>query len=132
MTVIEWPTYGQDLTGDKAIPDGVITSQNVAGLTQLWTVDVGGPVSATPVISGGIAYIGSYDGTLYAINVASGTVLWTYDTGAAVEEPNLKTSTSVYGLGPRRERRRLRWRCGGHGPRSRYRDRPGDLDASGR
>ena len=27
VTVIEWPTYGQDLTGDKAIPDGVITSQ---------------------------------------------------------------------------------------------------------
>ena len=49
VAVIEWPTYGQDLTGDKAIPDGVITSQNVAGLTQLWTVDVGGPVSATPV-----------------------------------------------------------------------------------
>jgi len=97
VTVIEWPTYGQDLTGDKAIPDGVITSQNVAGLTQLWTVDVGGPVSATPVISGGIAYIGSYDGTLYAINVASGTVLWTYDTGAAVEEPNLKINLGVTG-----------------------------------
>ena len=94
---LEWPSYGQDLTGDKAIPDGIVTSQNVTALESLWTVDVSGPISSTPVISGGVAYVGSYDGTLYAIEIRSGNVIWSYGTGAAVEEPNLQIPLGVTG-----------------------------------
>ena len=36
---LEWPSYGQDLTGDKAIPDGIVTSQNVSALESLWSVE---------------------------------------------------------------------------------------------
>jgi polyvinyl alcohol dehydrogenase (cytochrome) len=94
---MEWPSYGQDLSGDKAILDGVITSQNVTSLEPIWTVDVSGPVSATPIIAGGVSYVGSYDGSLYAIDIASGSVIWTYETGADVLEPNLEIPLGITG-----------------------------------
>jgi polyvinyl alcohol dehydrogenase (cytochrome) len=94
---MEWPSYGQDLSGDKAILDGVITSQNVTSLEPIWTVDVSGPVSATPIIAGGVSYVGSYDGSLYAIDIASGNVIWTYETGAEVLEPNLEIPLGITG-----------------------------------
>jgi polyvinyl alcohol dehydrogenase (cytochrome) len=69
----------------------------VAGLIESWMVEVGGPVSATPVIHHGVAYVGSYDGLLYAIDIFSGSVIWTYDTGAAVMEPNLQIPLGITG-----------------------------------
>lgn len=92
----DWPLYGHDLTGAKATSGGV-SSANVANLGPLWTVEVDGPVSATPVISDGIAYVGSYDGNLYAIDLLSGELIWTYETGAAVMEPNLQIPLGVTG-----------------------------------
>jgi polyvinyl alcohol dehydrogenase (cytochrome) len=93
----DWPFYGRDLSGAKASDQGPITAANVASLGQLWQVDVGGPVSATPVIAGGVAYTGSYDGRLYAIDVATGASVWTYETGAAVLEPNLQIPLGITG-----------------------------------
>jgi polyvinyl alcohol dehydrogenase (cytochrome) len=91
-----WPLYGHDLTGAKATSGGV-SSANVAELGPIWEVEVGGPVSATPVISDGVAYIGSYDGNLYAIDLFSGELLWTYATGADVLEPNLQIPLGITG-----------------------------------
>ncbi|MCC6791774.1 MAG: PQQ-binding-like beta-propeller repeat protein, partial [Thermomicrobiales bacterium] len=91
-----WPFYGHDLTGTKATSGGV-SSSNVAQLGPLWEVEVGGPVSATPVIAGGVVYVGSYDGTLDAIDLLSGDVVWSYATGAAVPEPNLQIPLGITG-----------------------------------
>jgi polyvinyl alcohol dehydrogenase (cytochrome) len=92
-----WPRYGRDLPGSRFNPQGVISTSNAPALTQIWTVDVQGPVSATPIIAEGVAYVGSYDGNLYAIEIASGSVLWTYQTGAAVMEPNLQIPLGITG-----------------------------------
>ncbi len=93
----EWPSYGADLTGSKAILDGVISSANVTSLVPSWTAEVGGPISSTPVISGGVAYVGSYDGSLHALNAQTGEVVWTYATGADVMEPNLQVPLGITG-----------------------------------
>lgn len=91
-----WPLYGHDPAGTRAT-DGGIDSGSVSALTELWSFDVGGPVSATPVIAGGATYVGSYDGNLYARDLFSGAELWTYATGTAVLEPNLQIDLGITG-----------------------------------
>ncbi|HWV36230.1 MAG TPA: PQQ-binding-like beta-propeller repeat protein [Thermomicrobiales bacterium] len=94
---LQWPLYGHDLTGGRATDAAGIDTGTVADLGPLWQVEIGGAVSATPVISDGTVFIGSYVGTLDAIDLQTGGVLWTYDTGAAVEEPNLKIPLGITG-----------------------------------
>ncbi|HRA48646.1 MAG TPA: PQQ-binding-like beta-propeller repeat protein, partial [Thermomicrobiales bacterium] len=92
-----WFSYGQDLSGDKAQLDGLIDTSNVGSLAEIWRVPVGGPISATPVISEGVVYVGSYDGLLYARELQTGAEVWTYDTGARVIEPNLQIPLGIPG-----------------------------------
>lgn len=92
-----WPLYGRDTFGTRTSTTGVIASHNVTSLAPLWEVEVKGPVSATPVIAGGVAYVGSYDGSLYAVDLSSGESLWVYETGAAVPEPNLQIPLGITG-----------------------------------
>jgi polyvinyl alcohol dehydrogenase (cytochrome) len=92
-----WPLYGRDLTGARATSAAGISSGNVADLVPLWQVEVGGAVSATPVIADGVAYVGSYDGNLYAVDALTGAEVWTYATGAAVNEPNLGIPLGIPG-----------------------------------
>jgi polyvinyl alcohol dehydrogenase (cytochrome) len=93
----DWPVYGQDPSGAKANEATGLSTANVASLALSWAVEVGGPVSSTPVIAGGVAYVGSYDGGLYAIDLATGDSIWTYQTGAAVPEPNLQIPLGITG-----------------------------------
>ncbi|MGB3305361.1 MAG: PQQ-binding-like beta-propeller repeat protein [Thermomicrobiales bacterium] len=92
-----WPLYGHDLLGDRTTTTSGISSATIDSLTALWQVDVGGPVSATPVISDGVAFIGSYDGTLYALDLVSGVTRWSYASGSPVQEPNLKIPLGITG-----------------------------------
>ena len=93
----DWPLYGHDVTGTKSTTTAGISAADVAALSPLWEVEVGGPVSSTPVIADGVAYVGSYDGNLYAIDLPTGSVVWTYATGAAVPEPNLQIPLGITG-----------------------------------
>ena len=93
----DWPLYGHDVTGAKSTTTAGISATDVAALSPLWEVEVGGPVSSTPVIAGGVAYVGSYDGNLYAIDLLTGGLVWTYATGAAVPEPNLQIPLGITG-----------------------------------
>ena len=94
---VGWFSYGHDLSGTKATSDGVITSANAASLVPLWTFAVDGPVSSTPVIVEGVAYVGSYDGNLYAIDLYAGTEIWRYASGSDVIEPNLQVPLGITG-----------------------------------
>jgi len=95
--VAGWPLYGQDIAGARATATAGISTANVADLQQLWQAEVGGPVSATPVIANGVAYTGAYDGILYAHDLTTGAEVWTYATGAAVPEPNLGIDLGITG-----------------------------------
>ncbi len=92
-----WPLYGNTLAGTKATTSAGISSTNVADLQPLWQIEVGGPVSSTPVIANGVVYTGSYDGNLYAVDLHTGESVWTYATGAAVPEPNLEIPLGITG-----------------------------------
>jgi outer membrane protein assembly factor BamB len=49
-----------------------------------WRVQTGGPVRSSPVVAGGVVYIGSSDGAVYAIEARSGDIRWRRDLGSAV------------------------------------------------
>ena len=93
----DWAFYGHDVTGAKATTGAGVTSASVASLAPLWQVETQGAVSSTPVIAGGVAYVGSYDGNLYAVDLLSGEAVWTYATGSAVLEPNLQIPLGITG-----------------------------------
>ena len=96
-TSSDWPLYGKNLLGDKAASESRLTVSTVGSLVPLWQVEVGGPISATPVIADGVVYVGSYDGNLYALDLRTGELRWRYATGATVLEPNLKIPLGITG-----------------------------------
>lgn len=97
VAVAGWPRYGNSITGDRAATAAGISLANVSDLQSIWQIEVGGPVSATPVVANGVVYVGSYDGNLYAVDLATGASVWTYATGAAVPEPNLGIDLGISG-----------------------------------
>lgn len=48
------------------------------------------PIWSSPVVVGGVVYVGSDNGTVYALNAKSGTVLWNYAT--TYIEPNYQVT----------------------------------------
>lgn len=63
---------------------GTVSAIDIASNDEVWRVDVGGPVWASPVVADGVAYVGSMDHSVYAINVADGGEKWRYESGGAV------------------------------------------------
>jgi len=49
-----------------------------------WIFSTGKPIKSSPIITGGVVYVGSDDGHLYAIDLASGKEKWKYAVGAPV------------------------------------------------
>jgi eukaryotic-like serine/threonine-protein kinase len=45
-----------------------------------WRFHAGGSMVSSPVVSGGVVYVGSGDGNLYALRQTDGTVIWRYTT----------------------------------------------------
>ena len=69
--------------------------------TAVWSTSTGGPISATPAVSGGVVSVGSDDGKLYAIDAAgcgaaTCAPLWTGATGAAVKSSAAVANGVVY------------------------------------
>jgi outer membrane protein assembly factor BamB len=50
----------------------------------LWSRRTGSFVYSPAALSGGAAYIGSYDHRLYALSQATGAIRWTFDAGAPI------------------------------------------------
>ena len=75
-----WPMYGHDPghSGAQSAACSAIHPTNVATLRPAWAVLTGDNVTASPSVSNGVVYTGSWDGTFYAIDAASGEVLWTF------------------------------------------------------
>ena len=47
-------------------------------------VMTGGDVDSSPIVTGGVVYVGSLDNHLYALDAATGDLLWRYETGNGV------------------------------------------------
>ncbi|HEY4234131.1 MAG TPA: PQQ-binding-like beta-propeller repeat protein [Lacipirellulaceae bacterium] len=81
------PTYADDwpLVRGDTLGSGVARKPLSDKLDVLWTYHAPGDsgFDATPVVAGGIVYIGDSDGTFDAVRLADGTTVWTKKLGDA-------------------------------------------------
>ncbi|HWC37099.1 MAG TPA: PQQ-binding-like beta-propeller repeat protein [Acidimicrobiales bacterium] len=78
----EWPSYGANLGNSRTVAGGPAAA-SVPSLVQAWRDDFGdGDFTGTPVVAGGVAYVGSNGGVVRAIQAVArgphpaGSVLW--------------------------------------------------------
>jgi outer membrane protein assembly factor BamB len=61
-----------------------------------WRFHTGGAVISSPVVAGGVVYVGSNDGNLYAVRRKGGAELWRYSTHGAVTSSPAVADNAVY------------------------------------
>ena len=72
-----WPMYGHDIRQSRFnAAETVISRQTVGSLHQVWFLQTGGPVTATPSEVDGVVYVGSWDHSFYALDARTGAVKW--------------------------------------------------------
>lgn len=77
-TSADWAAYQHDAAHSGYSSASLLNSSNVANLAPAWTFPTGGWVTGTPIVVGGIAYIGSWDGNMYALRERDGSRLWSF------------------------------------------------------
>ncbi|MBT7700483.1 MAG: PQQ-like beta-propeller repeat protein [Verrucomicrobia bacterium] len=80
----DWPVFRGD-AGLTGVAEGALPLP----LKLLWRFETGGDVRSTPVIGGGVVYVGSTDKKLYARDLATGAKRWTFEAGDDIEAPAL-------------------------------------------
>src|SRR5207302_3429551 len=98
-TQTEWPSYGADLANSRTVAGGPAAT-SVPSLVQAWRDDfTDGDFTGTPVVAGGVAYVGSNGGVVRAIQAVAGgsrpagSVLWS----TAVSPDPINGSVAVSG-----------------------------------
>jgi outer membrane protein assembly factor BamB len=84
----EWVTFQHDPQHTGASSETTIGKNNAAALKPLWTVATGGVIAASPSVSGGTVYLGSWDGNLYALDAATGKPKWMTALGTTTIQPS--------------------------------------------
>jgi outer membrane protein assembly factor BamB len=79
-------------------PYGVLALYASNG-TERWFFPTGGPVAASPIVSGSRVIAPSRDGNLYGIRISNGTEAWRAAVGAGVSSPALFRDTIFVGGG---------------------------------
>jgi outer membrane protein assembly factor BamB len=75
---------------------GVYASAPPSLQTVVWKFQTAGRVISTPVVAGGVVYVGSTDGSLYAVDRATGTLRWKFDTRGPVNSSPAVAAGIVY------------------------------------
>jgi outer membrane protein assembly factor BamB len=86
-----WPMFrgGQELSG-RAL--GTLADS----MTLLWKFKTGGPIKSSPVIDGGLVFVGSADTNIYAIDLEKGRRVWAYKTTDSIEATSCVVAGSVF------------------------------------
>jgi polyvinyl alcohol dehydrogenase (cytochrome) len=75
---VEWTMFNYDLNNSRNnTSETKISVANVASLTEKWSVSLSGGVTSTPIVVGGLVYVGDHAGGLYALNAETGQPTWT-------------------------------------------------------
>lgn len=88
----DWPQsrFGPEASGFNS-GESTLSSSNVAQLALSWRVTLSGPPNvapvSSPVVAGGMVYVGSNDGNLYALNATTGAIAWHGTAGASIPRP---------------------------------------------
>jgi outer membrane protein assembly factor BamB len=76
----EWPMYQQNSAHTGISAGSLINASNASTLTQAWKFETRGWVTGTPVVSGGVVYVGSFDSKMYALRESDGSQIWSFTT----------------------------------------------------
>jgi serine/threonine protein kinase len=72
----------------------ILSPANVSRLTLAWrSQGIGGNDFSSPVVSGGLVYVGSFDGRLYAFDAVTGKMRWISNPYSAIGSPGSVDST---------------------------------------
>jgi polyvinyl alcohol dehydrogenase (cytochrome) len=77
----EWKMYQRDVAHTAFAVGSKIDKSNASNLNQSWGFETGGAVSGTPIVAGGMVYVGSCDGHMYALRESDGGLVWNFFTG---------------------------------------------------
>lgn len=81
----EWKMYQRDLAHTGFAVGSKLNTGNISSLNQAWSFATGGLITGTPVVSGGMVYVGSWDGHMYALRESDGSPVWNYMTELATD-----------------------------------------------
>lgn len=97
----EWPSYGHDAANTRTQPDehglgpGAATSLTPAWVFSTGSTGDGSQLTTTPVVTGGCAFVGSFNGYVYALDANSGHVVWQ----RKLDAPNPGSGGVIVGAG---------------------------------
>src|SRR5690349_8180699 len=63
----DWPMFGHDIGRSFASPDHCISNVTAAGLAPSWFFNTQSPVTAQPVVAGGVVFAGDFAGIFHAL-----------------------------------------------------------------
>jgi outer membrane protein assembly factor BamB len=89
----DWSTYGYSGSRSALNPsEHTLSPENVGGLHELWSTDLGATINAQPVLASGVrlesgrhadlVYAGTEKGNFAAVDAGTGEVVWSRDLGA--------------------------------------------------
>jgi len=79
-----WPTFLHDAQRSGASTETLLSPANAGQLGLKWKTATNGGIAASASISGGTAFVGSWDGFEYALDAATGAVKWKQFLGQTV------------------------------------------------
>src|SRR5579863_4296903 len=80
----QWPSYRHDQNNSGFVASG--GPKHSVHLRPVWVYKADSFITSTPILSGGLAYVGTGNGDVVALDVASGEVRWTAHLGANSDE----------------------------------------------
>jgi outer membrane protein assembly factor BamB len=97
----DWPQsrFGPEANGLNG-SESTLNSSNLSQLALSWRTTVSAPPNvapvSSPVIAGGMVYVGSNDGRLYALNASTGAIAWYGSAGASIPLPPAVEGTRIF------------------------------------
>ena len=77
-TAATWPTAGHDLANSRAAPGSRLTSETIAGASELWRAPLpeAGALSTVPLVVDGTVYVQGGSGQVVAVDALTGGIDW--------------------------------------------------------
>lgn len=92
-TPTDWPSFRLG-THNTGYAKGVADPDDEPAVR--WTLETGGDIWGSPVVSDGLVYVGSADGYLYALDSRTGMIEWRYQTDHRIEGTPAVDRSTVY------------------------------------